>query len=219
MCMSVQIRWTGRSIYKDYPFVNVLGRRKHLLGIYPEFHTRLFPDSKLRTESNELIRNIAHTNSIFKVYIGWSDSIARLQEGDVVVIYRTKDDRAASGWYSAVATSVCVIDKVRRGREFDSEQTFIDRCLDYSVFTEDELRGYWRKQRNSLTAVRMTYNFALPKRPNRKQLIEQAGLDGDERWNVLSLTDQQFTTILRLGNADERLIVNQAEVRGEDLRR
>jgi hypothetical protein len=73
--------WAGRGTYKDYPFINSSGRRKHLLGIYPEFHTRLFPDSKLRTESDDLIRNVAHTNSISKVYIGWSQSIARLQPG------------------------------------------------------------------------------------------------------------------------------------------
>jgi L-amino acid N-acyltransferase YncA len=204
------MRWTGSSIYKEYPFMNVAGRRKYLLGIYPEFHTRLFPDSKLRTEFNEIIRNVSHTNSIFKVYIGWSQAISRLQPGDVAVIYRTKDDKASSGWYSSVATSVCVIDRVKRGPEFASEQEFIERCASYSVFTEDELRGYWRERRDSLTAVRMTYNFALPKRPNRKALIEGAGLDGSERWNVLSLTDQQFRVILRLGQADERLVVDQA---------
>lgn len=202
--------WTGLGLYKDYPFMNVSGRRKHLLAIYPEFHTRLFPDSKLRTESDEIIRNISHTNSIFKVYIGWSQEISRLKSGDIVVIYRTKDERATSGWYSSVATSVCVVDKVKRGHEFTSEQEFVERCASYSVFTEDELRGYWRKRRNSLTAVRMTYNFALDKRPNRKALIEDAGLDPDERWNVLSLTDQQFRTIVRLGQADDRLIVDQA---------
>ncbi|MEM9462510.1 MAG: N-acetyltransferase [Myxococcota bacterium] len=204
------MRWTGRGVYKDYPFMNTAGRRKYLLGIYPEFHTRLFPDSKLRTESSEVIRNVSHTNSIFKVYIGWSRAISKLRPGDIVIIYRTKDDKATSGWYSSVATSVCVIDKVKPGPEFTSEQEFVQRCSSYSVFTEDELRGYWRKQRDNLTAVRMTYNFAFLKRPNRKTLIEDAGLDGNERWNVLSLTDQQFRAILSLGQADERLIIDQA---------
>ena len=201
--------WTGRGLHKDYPFLAASGGRKHLLAIYPEFHTRLFPDSKLRTESEGLIRNVAHTNSIFKVYIGWSDGVTHLRARDIVVIYRTKDPKATSGWYSSVATSVCVIDKVKRGREFESEQNFVDRCSDYSVFTEAELRDFWRKQRDRLTAVRMTYNFALPKRPNRKDLIEQAGLDGNDRWSTLSLTEDQFRTILRLGQADERLVVDQ----------
>lgn len=203
------MRWAARNTHKDYPFMNVAGRRKHLLAIYPEFHTRLFPDSKLRTESNEIIRNVSHTNSIFKVYIGWSPGISQLQSGDIAVIYRTKEQSTAA-WYGSVATSVCVIDKVKRGPEFTSEQEFIERCASYSVFSEDELRGYWRKRRADLTAVRMTYNFALPKRPNRKTLIESAGLDASERWSVLSLTDQQFRTILRLGQADERLVVDQA---------
>lgn len=202
--------WKGRGVHKDYPLVNTAGRDKCLLGIYPEFHTRLFPDSKLRTESEEIIRDIAHTNSIFKIYIGWSRAISMLRPGTVAVIYRTKDDRARSGWYSSVATSVCVIDQVIPGRGFESEEDFVKKCRAYSVFGEVELRGYWRRRRNSLTALRMTFNFALPKRPNRKALIEEAGLDGNERWNVLSLTDQQFRSILRLGQADERLVIDQA---------
>lgn len=202
--------WTGSGgLFKDYPFLSPGDTRKYLLAIYPEFHTRLFPDSKLRTESSDIIRNIAHTNSIFKIYIGWSDAIAQLRPGDVVVIYRTKDPRAQSAWYSSVATSVCVVDKVLHGHDFKSEDEFVRRCAAYSVFTEDELRGFWRRKRETLTALRMTYNFALPKRPNRKALIEQVGLDGDARWSVLPLTDPQFGAILRLGQADERLVVDQ----------
>jgi L-amino acid N-acyltransferase YncA len=200
------MRPARRGIFRDYPFVTTAGKRKHLLSILPAYHTRLFPDSKLRTESAEIIRNVAHTNSIFKVYIAWNDSVRQWQRGDIVVIYRMKDQTAA--WYSSVATSVCVVDKVKAGSEFTSEQEFVNRCAAYSVFTEAELKGFWQKQRKQLTAIRMTYNFALEKRPNRKSLIEHAGLDGDERWTAISLTDQQFRAILRLGHADERLIVD-----------
>ncbi len=201
---------TRRGIYKDYPFMMVTAGAKRLLSIKPEFHTRLFPDSKLQTESDQIIRNVAHTNSIFKVYISWSDTVRSWARGDVVVIYRMKDEsRAPAAWYSSVATSICIIDKIKFGTEWENEQEFINSCSAYSVFTEEELRGFWRKNRNQLTAVRMTYNLALPKRPNRKALIEQAGIDAKERWTALSLTDSQFREILRLGQADERLVVDQ----------
>lgn len=200
----------GGNIHEEYPFVNIHGRRACLLGIFPEFHTRLFPDSKLNTETDEVIQDVSHTNSIFKIYIAWSAAAAKLAPGDLLVIYRTKDKNAKSAWYSSVATSVCVIDKVLDATGFAGEQDFVDRCLSYSVFSEDELRKFWRQRRRDLVAIRMVYNFALPKRPTRKALIEVACLDGDERWNVLFLTRDQLMHILRLGQADERLVVDQA---------
>lgn len=203
------LRSTGRGVHKDYPLIDIHGRRSFLLGIYPEYHTRLFPDSKLRTESADIIQDVAHTNSIFKIYIAWSRMAARLKQGDLLVIYRTKDQNARSGWYSSVATSVCVLDKVLGASAFADEERFVSQCLAYSVFEEEELRGFWRKSRDRLVLLRMLYNFALPRRPNRKSLIEDVGLDADERWSVLPLTPDQFTNILRLGQADERLIVDQ----------
>ncbi len=200
----------ARSLYRDYPFVNATGRPKRLLSILPEYHTRLFPDSKLNTESSDIITDLSHTNSIFKVYISWSHEVRNWGRGDVVVIYRMKDrDRRPAGWYSSVATSVCVVDKVKAGPDWESEERFIRRCASYSVFSEEELQGFWRKNRDRLTAIRMTYNFALPKRPNRKALAEEAGLDETMRWTAISLTDPQFSEILRLGQADERLVVDK----------
>ncbi len=203
------MRYRAAGDHKDYPIVNVHGRRLRLLAIYPEFHTRLFPDSKLNTEGDDVIQDLSHTNSILKIYIGWSRAAAELRPGDVVVIYRTKDEARGAAWYSAVATSVCVLDTVLRAKDFTGENDFVARCAAYSIFTEDELRKFWRTRKHSLVVLRMLYNFALPKRPNRKALVEQAGLDAEERWSVLSLTRDQFNAILRLGCADERLIVDQ----------
>jgi L-amino acid N-acyltransferase YncA len=198
----------GRGFYKDYPYIVARDAQKYLLAILPEFHTRLFPDSKLRTEAGEIIRDTAHTNSILKIYIAFSEGAARLRPGDVIVIYRTRDPKARSAWYSSVATSVCVVDKVRAGASFASEEEFVSKCAAYSVFEERELREFWRTRRMALTALRMTYNLALPKRPTRKDLIQTVGLDDKQRWNVVSLTDSEFQTILRLGQADGRLVID-----------
>ena len=54
----------------------------------------------------------------------------------------------------------------------------------------------------------MLYNIALNKRPIRKILIEEAGLDENERWVALPLTDKQFLKILELGDINESLIID-----------
>lgn len=42
-------------VLRDYPQILVRGYRAYLLAIYPDYHTRLFPDSILRNESGHVI--------------------------------------------------------------------------------------------------------------------------------------------------------------------
>ncbi|HEY5563720.1 MAG TPA: hypothetical protein VIK72_18525 [Clostridiaceae bacterium] len=54
----------------------------------------------------------------------------------------------------------------------------------------------------------MLYNIALKKRPIRKELIEDVGLDRNERWVALELTNESLLKILELGDVDESFIIN-----------
>jgi len=55
-----------------YPFFSTAGRI-FIVPIYPAYHTELFPDSILRTESPaDFVENEPHRNAISKVYISWS---------------------------------------------------------------------------------------------------------------------------------------------------
>lgn len=48
----------------DYPFVRKAGFGKYVLSINPEYHTKLFPDSILKTEQKyDLIQDVSETNS------------------------------------------------------------------------------------------------------------------------------------------------------------
>ena len=58
-----------------------------------------------------------------------------------------------------------------------------------------------------MVVIKMLYNVAFTKRVIRKDLIEQAGLDGQVRWSLLSLTDAQFKKIIEMGKADERYFI------------
>ena len=122
----------------------------------------------------------------------------------MVVIYRTSG--YGSAWYRSVATSICTVIEVKNISEFESCDDFVEYCIKYSVFKEEELRLFWSNQKYPYL-IRMIYNVALDKRPIRKQLVEDAGLDAEERWVALPLTNQQFLRILELGDINEDLII------------
>lgn len=192
----------------DYPLIIPSDARKFLLAIYPEFHTRLFPDSILVTESPDMLQDVSHANSIHKIYICGMRSVTGMKRGDIIVIYRTGDGNGPA-YYRAVASSVCVVENIRHMDDFPDEESFIKYCSKFSVFSEEELSEYY-STRTYPYVVRFTYNLALPKRPNRASLIEHVGLNGTRgfRWSHFELSDEQFSKILELGRIDESFIVD-----------
>ena len=192
-------------ILKDYPLFNINGVNKYQLAIFPEYHTRLFPDSILNNEHFDIIQDVSHTNSIHKIYI-CSMPIGILQPKDLLVIYRTGDKQAAA-YYRAVVTSVCVVEEVRRGSSFEDVAQFLAYCQTYSVFSEEELSQWYEK--GNVFVIKLTYNAAFSRRVNRKALIEEIGLNPDVRWGFIKLTDQEFNHILNRGEINESLIVNK----------
>ncbi|HIF9202202.1 N-acetyltransferase [Photobacterium damselae] len=195
---------THNDVDKDYPFIHCKDSRKYLLGIYPEHHTKLFPDSRLFTESPNIVKDISHSNSIHKIYICQMRAVMELQRGDVIVIYRTGDGRGAAE-YRAVATSLCVVEGVHTIDTYENEEHFVSECVKFSVFSEKELRQIYRERRYNYV-INFTYNVALPKRPIRKTLADQVGLNRDDRWGFLELSDQQFQELIRVAEVDPKFI-------------
>jgi hypothetical protein len=191
---------------KDYPIIDA-SKSKWLLGIKPIYHTKLFPDSILRTEDSSIVNDVSHTNSIHKIYIGKAYDMPAIRPGDVLVIYCTKQENKP-GWYSSVATSLCVVEDTWGRAHFSSEQEFLQYTQRHSVYSEQELSDWYRRGGSNMRAIRMTYNVALPKRPNRQALIQQAGLDADAYWGLHRLTDQQFASILALGKVYEGVVIH-----------
>ncbi|EOJ8666977.1 N-acetyltransferase [Providencia stuartii] len=194
-------------ILSDYPLFPIEPiQNKYLLGIRPEFHTDLFPDSILVTESPDILRDISHTNSIRKVYICKMKQALSFKPYDILVIYRMGDGKGPAH-YRSVATSVCIVENIKKMSDFESEELFVDYCIKYSVFTKEQLQEFYRDKVYPYI-ITFTYNLAFPRRPNRASLIENVGLDPDERWGILKLTDEQFNRILSLSGADESIIIN-----------
>jgi predicted nucleic acid-binding protein len=187
---------------RTYPFIS-----KHapafLVPIYPEYHTNLFPDSILRTESpSDYVENEPFRNAISKVYI--CRSVERnLHSGDVIVFYRT------GGLYKGVVTTVGAVENVVT--DIKDEDTFVRLCRKRSVFSDEELRKHWNyRPRNRPFIVNFLYVCSFPRRINLKRLIELgviADVTSAPR-GFAPLSRAKFQNIIREAQLDESIVVD-----------
>lgn len=201
-----EIKGKKGSVTLDYPLLKLNNTSKYLLSIYPQYHSRLFPDSLLNSETYDLIKDISHTNSIHKIYICYMN-VSSLKPGDNIIIYRTSDN-AGPAHYRSVATSVCVVEELKSKQDFANLDDYLKYCKDYSVFEEDELKSFYNQNKKHFFVIKMTYNAAFTKRITRGNLIEQIGLDAGEYWGFMKISDQQFIEILKMGKISESIIVD-----------
>ena len=196
------------NILKDYPLLRTNNKRKFLLSIYPEYHTSMFPDSILRNEEGvkyELIKDVAHTNSIHKIFVTSISDVAQLQTGDLIVIYRTSDG-AGPARYRSVVTSICQVEEVKTNSDFANVDNFLNYANYYSIFDPEELKQWYGKQ--NCFVIKMTYNIALTKRVTRAFLLDDLKISSNQYFGFFQLSDEQFNAILKKGEADESVIIN-----------
>jgi len=187
---------------KSFPYISS-DTHIFLCPIYPDYHTELFPDSILTTESPlDFRENQPHRNALSKVYI--SRSINRnLSPGDVIVFYRT------GGYHKSVVTTIGIIESVADG--IHDEDEFILRCRKRSVFSDDELKKHWnRSPINRPFIVNFLYSYSFPKRPNLAKLIELgviADVDSAPR-GFEPISKEQFHKIIKESQSNEGIIID-----------
>lgn len=190
---------------KRYPFIRARGRRFWLLAIYPEYHSRLLPDSILRNEPREIVQDVSHSNTIHKVYISGL-ALQRMSPGDAVLFYRTTD-QPGRAYFRSVVTSVCVVEEVRQKRDFGGLADFLAYTRPRSVFDEGELtEKYHTMQR--LAVAKMTYNAAFGRRITRGALLDGRIVEEQPRWDLRELSRAQFDQILQMGAVNARLVID-----------
>jgi hypothetical protein len=185
----------------DYPRIPLRKNRHFILSLYPVWHSRLLPDSLLKTESSSILEDVSHANSIHKIYLAGMKGVDQLQRGDTLLIYRTAEGGHAE--HTSVVTSVCVVEELSRIDAFPMVEEFLAYCAPYSVFCESELRKFYVKRKYPWI-IRFTYNLSLRKRPNRKALIEKVGIDRSAYPGFLQISKQQFRDILKLSGDYEK---------------
>lgn len=193
-------------IVKDYPNTPKISNR-YLISLYPEWHSRLLPDSILKNEDPSfLIKDTSHTNSIHKIYLTSMEGTENLQTGDTLVIYRTTPF-GKKAEYNSVATSICVVEEVKNINEFTNINSFLQYTSSYSIFSKKELEQYFNSKKYP-TIIKFTYNIALNKRIIRKSLIEDIGIERNQYWGFIKLTESQYREILMRGEVSENLAIN-----------
>jgi predicted nucleic acid-binding protein len=185
-----------------FPFISK-SARTFIVPIYPEYHTELFPDSILRTESpSEFIENQPYRNAISKVYVSRSYE-KNLQKGDLIVFYRT------GGYHYSVVSTIGIVDDVIT--QISDEGHFIELCRKRSVFSNEELKKMWNfNAKNHPFLVNFLYAVSFPKRPNLKRLIELGVINSvnDAPRGFTRITKENLAEILKEANVDESIIVS-----------
>jgi len=136
----------------------------YIIPIKPEYHTELFPDSILRTESaDDFVENEPYRNAISKVYVSHS-STRNLKSGDIIVFYRS------GGIYKGVATTIGIVEKTIIPKDLNE---LVEVCRKRTVLTEKELKEYWeRYPTNKPFVINFLYTFSFMKRINLKEMLE-----------------------------------------------
>lgn len=180
-----------KSVIANFPNLNK-NSSKMILPIMPQYHTSLFPDSKLNTEL-EYIKNVPHRYALQKVYISWTFE-RNLKPGDLLLFYRMGDTSPKK--YSSVITTVGVIDQVIDS--FTCEEDFLSYCQNRSVFTKEELKGFWTQHRYNLKVLKFVYIKTLTKKITLDYLQRHGIVDtGQGPRPFTRITNEQFDIILR----------------------
>lgn len=164
----------------------------YIVPIKPEYHTELFPDSILRTESPlNFVENRPHRNAISKSYISHSRN-RKLKPGDIVVFYRS------GGIYKGVATTIGIIEEAIDGIQSLEELRKI--CRKRSVLTDEELSEYWDRYPKMRPFVfNFLYAFSFRKRINLKQMLDEKILPNmDSIKTITKMRREEFTKLVIL---------------------
>lgn len=193
-----------------YPYISLNSNKIFIVPIYPDYHTELFPDSILRTESpDNFKKDKPHRNAISKVYI--SRSIERnIKKGDILLFYRTaeKDKHA---YYTAVVTTIGIVEE--KIDNIKDEHDFILKCRKRSVFSDEELKKQWNYNpdyRPFIINFLHVYSVHLGERVNRQRLLELGVLTGEknELRGLKEISKEKFLTVIKEAKIDESFIIN-----------
>jgi len=193
-----------------YPYISLNEQNRiFIVPIRPEYHTELFPDSILSTESpDDFKEDKPHRNAISKVYI--SRSIERnVNKGDILLFYRTAEkDKPA--YHSAVVTTIGIVEE--KIENIKDEQDFILKCRKRSVFGDNELREWWNyypNYRPFIINFLHVYSFKLGERINRAKLLELGVLTGEENElrGLRNILKENFLKVIKEAQIDESFII------------
>lgn len=190
-CRDFSVRADSVDPKRTFPWLNK-DASVYIVPISPDYHTELFPDSILRTESpDDFTENLPHRNAISKSYI--SHSFTRnLKKGDILVFYRS------GGIYKGVATTIGIVDEV-----FDNIsglEELIRICRKRTALSEQELEEFWNwKPKNKPFVINFLYAFSFEKRMNLKEMLDKKILPAMDAVRTINRMDwDAFSRLIKM---------------------
>ena len=166
--------------------------RKHIIPIRPQYHDRLFIEYRHRVPSifegaGELI---TEGNTIKKAYICHTVS-KKLNPGDILLFYRSKDNRELT----SICTAETVFQKVEKYEEI------IKIVGKRTVYTKDDLLEIL--DQGPATVIIFLLHFDLNSYISLHNL-QRACIVRKAPQSVMEISDERYLQILKLGGLDER---------------
>ncbi|QAS70244.2 GNAT family N-acetyltransferase [Oenococcus sicerae] len=193
-------------IVSGFPFVKTDLASKYLLPIAPEYHKRMFSESRLATERSLTPADNTPFNNVEKIYLSGNSNAINLHRNDLVVVYRMTDIQG-SAYFRSVVSTVGTVEEITNISDFDNYDMFVSYLKGQSIFADSELENLWHSQRYPWV-IRFLYNFSFKKYPTRQMLIDNNVIDTERRIGIDRLSDTQFDRILELGDVSENYFVN-----------
>lgn len=124
------------------------------LPIDAKYHTRLFPDSMLKSENEiDFLGKTPEKYALQKVYISFSFK-RDMKPGDLLVIYRPGNPGEVKA-FKSVITSLAVLDEIKFN--FSSREEYLKYCENRTVFSANELNDLWEKKNGKLLVIKLIY--------------------------------------------------------------
>lgn len=168
---------------------------KFILPIMPQYHTTLLPDSQLNSENQiDFLGREPHRYALQKVYISWAATNGA-RPGDLILFYRMGLP-GESKKYKSVVSTIAIVDEIIES--IRSEDELLSLCQNRSVFTAEELKGFWAKHRYNLKILKFIYVKSLTKRLTLGYLWDHDIIPapGGPR-PFTAITDAQFDMIVQ----------------------
>ncbi len=180
---------------KYYPsFNDSLNVKKFLVPIIPEYHDRLFPEYKTRqmrlSDYSEI--NVPG-NAIKKAYLSHS-GIKKIQEGDIILFYRSHDQKSI--------TCIGVVDRTPVHNS-DSDK-IVSIVGQRTVYSYPEIRKMVHKP---VLVILFRHQMFLPNKLTLDYLRKH-NVIGSAPQSIIELSHEQYLAIKKGGKIDERFTVS-----------
>lgn len=153
---------------KDPMFNYPLRKANHgfmFLPIEASWHGKLFPDLHLKNEDMSIYENEPCSYAVEKIYVcGWQKVFAK--PGDLIFVYRKGEYWPKK--YSSVISGMAILQEIIYPK---SEQQYLDLVKNKSVFTEDELKSFYRNDKYR-TIVKLLFLKAFDRKVTLKGLYD-----------------------------------------------